>query len=168
VHHGAFEGYELEPAGIFLRGEERSDSPIKFRSVKIYGPENLPTRLRNIKPGHQVMLIGNENISEDVLGRFLAKIAHGEAVAQLGIGSFIPFLTRAIRNERPMYLGYYVGGLPHFAPSDPGNRHSIRIALVTLPNVGRIVIARVRLFESMQYPAYEIAVGKATAATRQR
>jgi len=44
------------------------------------------------------------------LARFIAKISHAYATAELGIGNFHPYLKDLIRGRSPEFLSHYIGG----------------------------------------------------------
>jgi hypothetical protein len=146
-----------------LRGDMATTEDFKSDSMSIASAsQNMLERLRCL--GGEVFLGGG--LSSEEFGLFLAKIAHAYATARLGIGSFIPFLTSAIRRERPMYLARYVGraGSVPIEPTD--SLHVLQEGLCDLPNGRRLVLVRVRLFANQPiFPAYDIVVGEATRAT---
>jgi|ERR1019366_9064423 hypothetical protein len=88
----------------------------------------------------------------------LAKIAHSFTVAELGVGTFEPFLPSVIRqrdlSNRAEFIG---GGLGNEPPSD----HLHELAFDTAINTKLDVIAvRIRLLGLLGTPTYHVAVGR--------
>jgi hypothetical protein len=159
---GAIIGINLDPAGFFTGAAPSED--FGLLSMNIYGAHDMKDKIKKL--GGRVLLGGTSELSSDDVGRFIAKIAHSYAVAELGIGSFIPFLTRAIRGDRPMNLSRYVGGPFMPQPIIPTQReHVIHIAECKTRRGENYVMARVRLFAPFNLPVYDVVVGQATAAT---
>ena len=94
----------------------------------------------------------DQQVNPFVFGRFLAKVAHGAAVARLGLDAFTPFLPEVIKGNS-LHVFHYVG-----ASSRKGRRHPAlhRVSLLTK---GELLIARVQLFARFGMPPYEVAVG---------
>jgi HNH endonuclease len=88
----------------------------------------------------------------------LAKIAHAFAVAELGLGSFEPFLTRMILqrdlSDRAKVIG---GGRGNEPPSDSLHEIAFSPAVSADPN---IVAVRMRLLAFLGTPTYHVAVGR--------
>jgi hypothetical protein len=163
-HPSPMVSLNLPPAGLIARTEP-DDTNFRATSLNIAMPEDGLERLKRIGPG-RVLLGGAGRLPHDDFGRFLAKIAHSFAVAYLGIGTFIPFLTRAIRNQRPMYLSHYVGGAMANTPVEPTDHlHTLQAGILQFDSGERFVQTRVRLFAVDQFPVYDVIVGTATEAT---
>jgi hypothetical protein len=99
--------------------------------------------------------LGNQGDCTD-LARMLAKIGHGYAMAELGLGSFKPLLTDIILNRPPMHIGHYVGGLfGHMPKADD-------LHLITLSDFWRrnLVVVEVQLFADRELPVYVVVVGE--------
>jgi hypothetical protein len=93
----------------------------------------------------------------DILCRVLAKIAHGAAVAELGLGGFQPFLPDLILG-RSTYLSHFVGSPLYRRPRLPAvPRYEISLTLRQ-----GYVVAVVRLFADLGLPPYEVIVGPPT------
>jgi hypothetical protein len=75
--------------------------------------------------------------------RMLAKIAHAFAVAEMGVGSFLPFLTSLICDADTSHSVQYIGGLRHSEPSTAAI-HEIAFGSHTC-NRPEIVAVRIRL-----------------------
>lgn len=88
--------------------------------------------------------------------RMLAKIAHAYTVAELGLGSFTPFLLPAIlRNDLDDSV-QYIGGSTSETPASRLT-HEISHALhVRRPE---LVLVRIRLFAALDTPTYLVAAG---------
>ena len=97
----------------------------------------------------------------DEFARFLAKIAHVYAVAELGLDAFKPVLVNAILDKPPMLLSYYVGGpISDRTEKEQVDLHELEI--FRYPFDGRqLVIVRIQLFAFYNFPAYELVVGEA-------
>jgi len=166
-HPSPFISINLKPAAIFVRGALKDNSPFRQESMNIAGPPDMIERVRRIGKGRIVFGGGHGvRMTHDHFGRFLAKIAHSFAAATLGVGSFIPTLTKAIRGEEPMNLSYYVGcAMAGLVPVEPTQHlHSLECGRATL-NGKEMVIVRVRLFAVDGFPAYDVIVGEVTRAT---
>jgi hypothetical protein len=158
-------GLHLYPAGIFL--DHRADAPMRARSVThiFLGDEKDTARWQEEKV--KVFMPGG-GLQFDDFARFLAKIAHTYASGRLGIGSFIPYLTKGIRNGQPNNLSYYVGCKMSPVRYQPANRlHEFALGFVEFPNrKQKQIIVYLKLFASFEMPEYEIIVGEATGATK--
>jgi hypothetical protein len=154
----------LKPAGLF-RGAPLNDTDFHPISMGMFGPIDWKQRVK--KFGGRVLLSGSINeLRYEDFGRFLAKIAHSYAVATFGIGSFIPFLTKAIRNEHPMYLSHFVGGQIAPGSPDPTNHlHVLHPIEAEFPTGEKLLVVRIRLFAVDNLMLYDVVVGQATAAT---
>ena len=88
-------------------------------------------------PGEQTAEF--QKFSPDILLRFIAKIAHGAAVAELGLDAFSPLLPDIILGKNPN-ISHLVGNvIRRWLPGQ--NLHEIRIVLRL-----RYIVAIVRLF----------------------
>jgi hypothetical protein len=95
----------------------------------------------------------------DDLGRTLAKIAHAYAVAELGLGSFKPYLLDIILNRPPMHLGHYVGGMFGHSPKGE-DLHDITIH----PFWGKERVGvEIQLFSPWSMPTYVVIAGERPA-----
>ncbi|WID96989.1 hypothetical protein QO058_01510 [Bosea vestrisii] len=92
------------------------------------------------------------------LGRMLAKIAHGYAVAELGYGNFEPYLLNIILGKPPMHLGHYVGGLFGDAPKG-ADLHEIRLSDFW---GSQHVAVEIHMFADRSLPKYLVIAGKAS------
>ena len=90
--------------------------------------------------------------------RMLAKIGHSFAVAEMGIGAFIPLLPKAIIDEEPWQSNHLVGGYPDEVPpssytNEIGLRHRTSVD-------GRpFIVVQIRLFGNLGAPVYYVVVG---------
>jgi hypothetical protein len=157
-------GLELFPAGLFLANPP-TDPNLKAQSIRpVLSNASYIEHWKKTKA--KLVLPGDGRTFVD-FGRFLAKIAHSYAVAKLGVGMFIPFLTRAVRNEYPMNLSHYVGGqVSQYKPKGMVALHDLSIGLCSAPAFkSELIFVNVRLFAPFSLPSYEIIVGQATRAT---
>jgi hypothetical protein len=94
-----------------------------------------------------------EPFSPNIICRSIAKIAHGAAVAELGLDTFEPFLPDIILGHDP-YISHYVG-------SKIGKGHK-RIALheISLTLQGGFIVAQVQLFARLGLRPYIAVVGR--------
>jgi len=88
--------------------------------------------------------------------RMLAKIAHAFAVAEWGLGSFVPFLTPMICDADTSNSVQYIGGLPNIEPAAVG-LHELSFASCDRLEV---VAVRIRLLAALETPTYYVAVGR--------
>jgi hypothetical protein len=94
--------------------------------------------------------------------KMLAKIAHSFAVAELGMDAFHPLLPSVIK-ETNSPLHFYVGGVQP-KPEPENCRH--KITLATENYHGRsFIVAHLRLFADLGFPAYICIVGLADGDT---
>ena len=89
--------------------------------------------------------------------QMLAKIAHAFAVAEMGVGSFTPFLTPLICNADTSNSVQYIGGLQHAEPATTAI-HEMSFGSHTC-NRPEIVAVRIRLLAVLETPTYFVAVG---------
>lgn len=90
--------------------------------------------------------------------RMLAKIAHAFAVAEMGIGSFAPFLIPIVRAADTANCVQYIGGLRE---QEPRTENLHELSFVPPPvNRPDIIAVRVRLFATLETPTYHVAVGR--------
>jgi len=91
--------------------------------------------------------------------RMLAKIAHGYAVAAVGLDEFIPLTTDLIRGLTDN-APYVVGG--EFAPSTqplPGILYDLNLER-RRESENLYLVSRIRLFPHLGAPRYHVVVGK--------
>jgi hypothetical protein len=89
----------------------------------------------------------------DYLRRFVAKIAHGAAIAELGMNGFEPILSEYILGENP-YTSQVVGTGVVRVPTS-ASMHRIQLA-----KIDDYIIAHVYLFSKYLTAPWEIVVGK--------
>lgn len=96
-------------------------------------------------------------VNPELFARFLAKIAHGYAVAYLGVDGFTPFLLEAILSESSDPF-LYVGGFSE----PPANEHALHFLQHGHAVLGdtTLVLVRIRLFASLGAPEYVVVAGK--------
>ena len=91
--------------------------------------------------------------------RLIAKIGHGYATAELGIGSFTPLTTELILGRSADYY-YYVGGSWDIDPPIPGGDHITKISLRFTSSQAAWVVVDIRLFSGTETPSYHVVVGE--------
>lgn len=138
------------PPGI-LWGRAPTD---KFRVTGLNAYVDGAARKPDVEPGTQAAVF--QKIRPEVVCRVLAKVAHGAAVAELGLAGFQPYLPDLILG-RSTNLSHFVGS----ALSRPRRTAAARYE-VTLTLRQGYVIAGVRLFADLGIPPYEIVVGTPT------
>lgn len=94
-----------------------------------------------------------QQLSPDVLCRVLAKIAHGAAVAELGLSGFLPLLPDLVLG-RSTHLSHFVG-----SPISRSRQAAKARYEITLNLRQGYIVATVRLFADLRLPAYEVVVG---------
>jgi hypothetical protein len=90
--------------------------------------------------------------------RMLAKISHAFAVAEMGMGSFSPFLTSIICDADTSNSAQYIGGLPLAEPAAVAI-HELSFGSPT-GNRSDIVAVRIRLLATLETPTYYVTVGR--------
>ena len=143
----------FDPPGM-LKGDEVSN---EFRNVRLHTwmPNDLNSRMDKLKASGLKKSVANQFRLGDFV-RLLAKIAHGAAVADYGLGSFNPFLAKLILGESEGCAPFVGGtGLP---PSPPDSA-AHTVSTVLLVKRGRtLVVVNIRLFAYLAPPAPEYCV----------
>ena len=124
THPGWLFGIELSPAGIFYKQQPPPDERPLLLNIqpRLVNPEFID-HWRKTK---DTLAYPAGGLQISAFYRFLAKIGHSYAVAQFGIGTFIPFLTGAIRNQNSRALTQYVGSqLSPYKPDGIVGLHDI-------------------------------------------
>jgi hypothetical protein len=163
-HPGGCVGYELPDRAGIMRGEPlKDDDEFVMTCPKIYVPQDFQQRARALGLAGGSVLIGGTSkqpFTTEDFGRFLAKIAHSFAVAVHGLGSFVPFLTDAIRGIGPMRLSHYIGKIdPRVPLKDYNHLHVLEDGFIRIGH-RQLLVVRVRLLAVDNYPAYEVVVGE--------
>ena len=97
-------------------------------------------------------------INPGLLCRFLAKIAHGCAVADRGLGNFEPYLLTLILGDTSQ-AGYLVGGSADVSDGSENSLHEIRIQYRNLGK-DRLVVVQIQLFSFLSAPVYQVVAGR--------
>jgi hypothetical protein len=93
--------------------------------------------------------------------RMVAKIAHAYAVAELGLGSFKPFLLDLILCRiQELNFGLQWIGCEPIAPRPTADLFSLSYSKCILEGGERYVIVHLRLFPFFSTPLYHVVVGK--------
>jgi len=90
--------------------------------------------------------------------QMLAKIGHAFAVAEMGLGAFLPFLGPMICDADMSDSAQYIGGLQYTEPAKAG-LHEVSFSTHTCVQPD-IVGVRIRLLASLETPTYFVAVGR--------
>lgn len=90
--------------------------------------------------------------------RMLAKVAHGFAVAELGLDAFTPFLLPIIKDNDTSGTVEYVGGVTR---NEPAASELHGLSIIRHPSISQdLVVVRIRLFACLGTPTYAVAVGR--------
>jgi hypothetical protein len=87
----------------------------------------------------------------------LAKVAHSFAVAELGLSSFVPFLTTMIRERNTSNRAEYVGG---GSGNEPATALLHQLNFQTFETSDRVIAVEIRLLGILGTPTYSVAVGR--------
>jgi hypothetical protein len=91
--------------------------------------------------------------------KLLGKIAHGYAVAELGVDAFTPALTLSLRKKATNFrLTNWIGSTNE-SSGPPTSLHEIELRLVEVGSA-KYVVVHIRLFASLPTPRYEVVVGE--------
>jgi len=102
-------------------------------------------------------MVGLAPVEPETFGRFISKIAHGYAAAELGEAAFKPALRHWIRNK-PMRMLQWMGGQRQEPP--PTNwLHEIQWEIEPVGDKDYVVV-NLRLFSCFGTPPYQIVVGE--------
>jgi hypothetical protein len=119
-------------------------------------------RIRAKYRSNSVSVMGIEprdRSQEDDYGRMLAKIGHSYAAAELGCGSFHPFLLHTVRGVKPYCLPHFIGsGIGRDTPPSD-DLHEISLDN-SLPGGEAYVVVKLRLFADRNTPTHYIVVGR--------
>lgn len=95
-------------------------------------------------------------VNPTLFARFLAKIAHGYAVAHLGMDGFRPYLPPVILRDTEDPFRYVGGYLE--PPPNPGALHQVTQGYAEI-NGAKYVLVRIRLFALLGAPEYVVVAG---------
>ena len=90
--------------------------------------------------------------------RLLAKIAHGYATAEWGLGAFTPLNCDIIRGLSDDYF-YTVGGTWDIAPSILGGDHATDLSIEFTSSDRALIRVDIRLFSAVSTPSYHVIAG---------
>jgi hypothetical protein len=152
------------PMPTLLTGEAKS---IRWKDIAVSGEISVAAN----SDGAQQVIQAIPDISQETFARMLAKIAHGFAVAELGVGGFTPLLLDVIK--RPdAYTPHYVGGIwgDPAPPDEAGTLHEMSLSVEPV-GAAVYLTATLRLMAHQRSPIYRVVVGEltseqATAAAR--
>jgi hypothetical protein len=154
-HPGIMMMFNFPPADIFF-GSKRLGGLV---GNVVMRPLVEDFRRRVIKQGNKFQFKIGGGINVETFGRMLAKIGHAYATAELGIGSFRPFLPPLIVGAPPYDdLAQFVGGA--FSDEPAGTkRHELSIITMTGARNESLIVVRVRLFSDLHMPAHYVVAG---------
>jgi hypothetical protein len=136
---------QLDPPGIFSNLQPSENFQLCGMEVHVGGGSE-PDPGDGKKTGYF------QPFSPDIVCRMVAKIAHGAAVAELGLAGFDPFLPDLIMG-RSKFLSHYVGS-SHRRGRKSQNLHEISLELDR-----GFVVANVGLFSIFGFRSYQAVVG---------
>jgi HNH endonuclease len=91
--------------------------------------------------------------------RLIAKIGHGYATAEVGIGSFKALTTDVILGHSDDFY-YYVGGNWNIDPAISSGNHITDICFQFTSSHTAWVVVHIRLFSAAETPNYHVVVGE--------
>jgi hypothetical protein len=107
------------------------------------------------------------HIDMEAYFRMIAKIAHGFAVAILGINGFDPDLPPLIVHRHINLISYLIGAsFDHLPVRADALSHQVGLGLIPWGH-GQLLRCRVCLFAFHQAPAYDVIVGQLTITEAQ-
>jgi hypothetical protein len=139
---------KLSPPGLLV-GRPADVQDFRGVWVKWFSPQLLPLQ--------RLQSFATHVLDTFKFSQFLAKMAHGFAVDQLGQDGFTPLLRGIICApvNSPNYE--FVGGKSHDALPSP-NLHELELEIVRA-NALDYLVANIRLFANLGAPAYAVVVG---------
>ncbi|MBR1246336.1 hypothetical protein JQ609_05250 [Bradyrhizobium sp. AUGA SZCCT0169] len=138
-----------QPPSVFVGREPNDDD--KVEAWIRYSEEEAKKHLSGDKSA-----IGLAPVEPATFARFLSKIAHSYAVAELGHGAFQPLLAKFIRN-RPLLICKWLGGQAIDPPATE-SLHDIQWEIQTI-DATHYVVVNIRLFSFFGSPLYCVVVG---------
>ncbi len=154
---GLLVAFNFHPPSILKLGPPATEHMGAGIDVKIL-PEfgDRLNRVRGSRRADQVKFVGS-NLDTTLFGRFLCKIAHSYAVAELGLGGFRPYLLEIIKDPNATFIGEFVGGAMML--DNPGaDLHEVWLDSF-FEKTGHVVVC-VRLFSNYGLPTYWVVVGE--------
>lgn len=144
--------YDFPPPGLLI-GRHR-DADLTFDTWALIDLEAL----KRYAPGEgEGIRLGPSETTH--FCKMLAKIAHGYAIAELGLGAFDPHLSGYIRGEHLDGEPQWIGGDIDAHRHAPNTRfHQIGWEVETVAGHHYLVV-RLRLFCGIGAPAYRVVVG---------
>jgi hypothetical protein len=144
--------YDFPPPGLLIGRHRKADL-----TFDTWGLLDEAAYRRFAPREHEGIHIGPS--STEPFCKLLAKIAHAYAVAELGLGTFRPFLTDWIR-------GNPIDGEPQWIGGDVSlHRHAPSVRLheigwsIQIVETTHYVVVRIRLFCFIGAPSYRVIVG---------
>jgi len=146
----AYLALKLNPPGILV-GNAPSKAIDGEIWIKQSGGENALRLVSRRREGLHLA-----SIHPLTFGRFLAKVAHSYAVADLGFGSFRPLLLDLIQGKSEA-VSYLVGGATEVPPAED-NTFVLRAGWGTIRDM-TYAIVELRLYAELATPQYLVVVG---------
>jgi hypothetical protein len=150
------------PPPAILTGGDPQDMPLAGPIHAIDLAPQFGERLNAIRQkfrAEKVSIVGvdkSARMDEGDLGRMLAKIAHGYALAEAS-EPFTPLLTHIVLGKKPYYLPYYVG-CQITTQDPPQDLHEVSLVTDGFGD-DKYIVVRVRLFATFNTPAYLVVAG---------
>jgi len=147
----AYLALHLPPAKLLAAENANSEA-------KIWMWHNTTAEELTLLQKNQALHLGKFRPSD--MYRFLAKIAHGIAVGELGTEVFSPSLTGIILGTDEDYPRC-IGGLIELEPPDPEQLHVWNVGWARTPDGRGYAIVRLRMYALLGAPTYLIIAGVA-------
>lgn len=136
----------FQTPGLLLGISPSTDFPIT--GIDLFSDGKVPQR----EAERETAIM--QPFSPDITCRFIAKIAHGAAVAELGAESFLPLLPDVIMG-RTNQIAHLVGSSNLRSRTKSENLHEITLSLRS-----GYVVAHIRLFAKLGLRGYLAVVGR--------
>ena len=164
-HPAPFTATAFDTPGIF-KGLKPGD-PFGPVCYHIFHRDLRETSVEKIARQHDADHVSAElqKYSPYTFARGLAKIAHGAAVAEVGLDNFQPLLPKLILHENDV-MPYYVGGELELEPKTK-DRHVVALRRCHF-NGEYYLVAILRLFGNAGCPTYHIVIGTVSPDLKRR
>lgn len=146
-----FLSYKFEFPGIIIGRDPNAETKIEV--LARINEEEFRKFAPNDKDGFRIA-----PMDLDSYCRMLCKIAHSYAIAELGLGSFRPFLQRFIRGRKLKHAWHWIGSDTVIPPAAT-HLHDIQWSVPTIDGIVYVMVS-MRLFSFMGSPRYHIIVGE--------
>jgi hypothetical protein len=155
--------FTFPPAGI-LFGLPPSDEPVSGQIVISNISAEAERRFSEISRQGRVRL-NPKGFAASPFARFLAKVAHAYAVAELGMDGFYAALPPIILERDPHFVFHYVGSGGGDEPTstrlhDLNLRRQWQLAAFSGRGSRELMVVRIRLFARHGLPTHYVVVGE--------